>query len=93
LKLQVPQNTLCVNVGKPCKRKRADETNEDFLQIIENQLTGATLSPKHTSDMIDYALRFPGANAALIDREGLEELGIKGDQQHLVSSHHTSVLT
>lgn len=48
-----------------------------LLEIVPNQPMTAPLQPRHTSEMIRYALRYPAANAALIDQEGLELLGLK----------------
>jgi hypothetical protein len=89
-------------------RKRVNETWEDFmrdqvqggacwipadlLEICPNQSTRAVLAPAHAKDMIKEACRLPNANAALIDKEGLQILGIKGSQQGLVSKPGVEML-
>ncbi|KAF2005628.1 Piwi-domain-containing protein [Amniculicola lignicola CBS 123094] len=106
VKRPVPENTLCINVGKPCGGRQPGEATDAFmrrqcaegacwipatcLEIVANQMTAAKLSSAHTSNMIDFALRTPELNAALIDMEGLEKLGIKGTQQHLADMQLTA---
>ncbi|ORX99403.1 Piwi domain-domain-containing protein [Clohesyomyces aquaticus] len=48
-----------------------------MLEIVPYQPVKGLLSARHTADMIDHALRLPGPNAELIDKEGLNLLGIK----------------
>jgi eukaryotic translation initiation factor 2C len=55
----------------------------NLLEILPDQTANVELCSQHTADMITMALREPGYNAGLIDLEGLEKLGIKGDQAHL----------
>jgi hypothetical protein len=57
----------------------------NLLEIVPDQTTNVGLCPQHTADMIRIALRAPGHNVDLIDLEGLQRLGIKGDQHHLSS--------
>jgi eukaryotic translation initiation factor 2C len=86
------KGTLCVNVGKPASSTSNMGEQSDrgaiwvpanLLEILPDQTTNVELCSQHTADMIAMALREPGSNAGLIDLEGLEKLGIKGDQAHL----------
>jgi hypothetical protein len=56
-----------------------------LLQICPFQQTKGSLDPDHTSSMITLACRRPLQNLSLINREGLEQLGITGMQEPLVS--------
>ncbi|KAF2122669.1 Piwi domain-containing protein [Lophiotrema nucula] len=51
-----------------------------LLQIEPGQVVRTALGSKHTSQMINAALRLPKQNADLITEEGLKTLGIKTTQ-------------
>lgn len=64
-----------------------------LLQITPGQPVTTTLESQHTRYMIRNALRYPAANAGLIDQEGLEIIGVRNtgvaaEQAPPVSSPH-----
>ena len=77
---------LCVNVGKKVVRtidpkeqslQGAQWVPAYLLEILPDQPMTVQMSSNHTTAMIKYALRYPAANAFLIESEGLEKLGIR----------------
>jgi len=48
-----------------------------LLEIIPGQVITTTLGPQHTGEMIKKALRLPAGNYDLIEKEGLEIIGVK----------------
>ncbi|KAI4951959.1 hypothetical protein J4E91_003421 [Alternaria rosae] len=58
-----------------------------LLEIISGQIITTTLGSKHTREMIKKALRLPAGNYDLIEKEGLEIIGVKtqSGQQPLAS--------
>lgn len=95
----------CVNVGKRVKSPGSKEPKDMRLQSIDGAqwipaclleilpyqpMTGQ-MSPEQTTEMLNHALHLPAKNAALIEREGLQILGLKpqagaGSTQQLVSA-------
>ena len=63
-----------------------------LLEIISGQIITTTLGSKHKREMIKKALRLPAGNYDLIEKEGLEIIGVKtqSGQEPLVS--HVTII-
>jgi hypothetical protein len=92
---------LCVNVGKRVKSCKSGKTTLDemkkqtvdgaqwipacLLEILPFQPMPGLMNAVHTAGMVKHAVHLPAENVALLDREGLDMLGVKSGNTRMVS--------